>query len=178
MDKEQRIAYAGFVFAILFAISSLWTALLDLKTSDNKILHTILQVLFTTILTEVVQFGSSKLVRNLAVSDAYPVLLSRFGYLIPVSVCLTIAVVLDIVCLLVLFADDSCNEIIVVRVYPFLFNIVSHYIMPGIIIKFVQFTVFRALGKQLDQRAELDKLFALKEKVLELRLAGLEPLLT
>ena len=180
LDQDIRALFCIAILGYLFAISSAWTQYFNVASEGNATLHWVLNILFTMILTAIVQMGSGHLVRKLAISD-HPLLVKPFGRFLPVGSILVGAMLLDIVIVLWLFGGDSCGMIINRRIYPFVGNIIAHYIMPGIPVEFVKYVIFKTIGKQIDYRQALDELFQQKEHILELQLASTsaqEPLLT
>ena len=139
-------------------------------------------MLLTTVLVEAMQFGSSKLVGTLALSDKYPILLTRYGPLLPIGCLVAVAGLATVLVLLVLFRDDTCDQLLKIRIASFAYNVIYRYIFPGVIIKYATWVGLSAIGKHVDQTAALDELFERKEHILQLRQQkaaeeGQEPLL-
>lgn len=162
LDQTQRAVVCAVVIAFVFAISSFWSSFLMAKVSDNKWLSGSVNVLLTGVLTAIWAIVNRKVINFFAVTERFPLLHSRVGRMLPSLIALTLALALDVLCFVYLFADtatDSCVGLLITHVYPFLANLFAHYLFPGIPVAYFFWVLRARLGVVSDGQAELDKLF-------------------
>lgn len=162
LDSTQR----GVVFAIsvcfVFAVSAFWSNTLESKI-ENQVASYVVNVLLTTVVTALWSLGNRKLINFFAPTDRVPLLHSRLGRMVPSIALLVVALVLDVLVFVFVFADASvvsCAELVQRHVVPFAINLFSHYVFPGLPLAFVKWWLLMMLGKPAST-AELEEKLAI-----------------